>query len=85
MNNPEKYYRQALQRIWQLMQKRPQKNTPEGNELNMLTTLVEVYEEVHYPMQPTDPLAFLKSKMEKENIKQKDLISCITNVNQGLD
>lgn len=73
----ETHYEKALERVWQLMQQRPQKNTPEGAELDMLATLIEAYEAVYYPMQPTDSLAFLKYKMEKENIKQKDLIPYI--------
>lgn len=73
----ETHYKKALERVWGLMQKHPQKNTTEGDELDMLATLIEAYEEVHYPMQPTDVLAFLRYKMDKENIKQKDLIPYI--------
>ncbi|MCU0444783.1 MAG: hypothetical protein MUE85_07675 [Microscillaceae bacterium] len=46
----EKNYRRALQRIWDLMKLAPEVGSPEGEELDMLATLVEAYEDVHYPM-----------------------------------
>lgn len=70
-------YKAALKRIWELMKQRPQKGSKEGNELDMLSTLVEAYETVYIPMQPSDPIAYLKYKMEKDNLKQKDLIPFI--------
>jgi HTH-type transcriptional regulator / antitoxin HigA len=73
----ELHYKNALQRIWELMKMKPTKGSTEGNELDMLATLVEVYEAINIPMQPTDPIAFLKFKMEKDNLKQKDLIPYI--------
>jgi HTH-type transcriptional regulator / antitoxin HigA len=73
----ELHYKNALLRIWELMNMQPEEGTREGNELDMLTTLVEAYEAVHIPMQPSDPIAFLKYKMEVDNIKQKDLIPFI--------
>ena len=73
----EENYKKALKKIWVLMQKHPAKNSAEGEEMDMLATLVDAYELVHYPMQPTDSIAFLKYKMEQENWKQKDLIPYI--------
>ncbi len=73
----EQHYQQALRRVWELMKLYPQKNTLQGDELDMLATLIEVYEEAYTPMQPTDSLAFLRFKMEKDNLKQKDLIPYI--------
>jgi len=70
-------YKNALLRISELMKMQPEIGTKEGNELDMLATLVEAYEAVHIPMQPSDPIAFLKYKMEVDNIKQKDLIPFI--------
>lgn len=73
----EQHYKKALKQIWDLMQKNPELGTAEAEQLEMLTTLVEAYEEIHYPMQPTDPISFLKYKMEVSNLKQKDLIPYI--------
>jgi HTH-type transcriptional regulator / antitoxin HigA len=73
----ELHYKNALKRIWELMKIKPAKGSAEGNELDMLATLVEAYEAIHVPIQPTDPIAFLKYKMEKEHLLQKDLVPYI--------
>ena len=44
----------ALMRIETLMD--AEANTPDGDELDVLTTLVEAYEEKHVPISPSDPL-----------------------------
>ncbi|WP_373511398.1 type II toxin-antitoxin system HigA family antitoxin [Persicitalea sp.] len=72
----EKHYKMALSRIWDLMEKLS-KDPAEAQEMDMLATLVEAYEAVQIPMQPGDPIAFLKYKMEQENLKQGDLIPFI--------
>jgi HTH-type transcriptional regulator/antitoxin HigA len=41
-------YRQALKEIETLMQAR--RNTPEGDRLDVLVTLVEAWERKHYPL-----------------------------------
>ncbi|MBK9928456.1 MAG: hypothetical protein IPP04_01100 [Saprospiraceae bacterium] len=73
----EIHYKKALKKIWTLMQIRPKKGSSEGNEMDMLITLVEAYESIHIPLQPTDPIAYLKYKMAKDHLKQKDLIPYI--------
>ena len=45
----EQEYEDKLGRIDQLMDAR--KDTPEGVELDALVTLVETYEDIHYPME----------------------------------
>ncbi|MEI8611134.1 hypothetical protein P4S70_20470 [Enterovibrio sp. Hal110] len=44
----EQDYKLALKRIDCLFDAKP--NTPEGDELEMLVSFVETYEEMHYPM-----------------------------------
>ena len=57
----ESDYNEALAEIEQLM--RAELNTSEGDRLDVLTTLVEAYEEKHYPIEPSDPIeaSFTKS------------------------
>ena len=38
--------------------------TPEGDRLNVLATLIEVYEAKHYPMDPPDPVEAIRFRME---------------------
>ncbi len=52
-------------------------DSPEGDELEVLMTLVEVYEEKNYPMPPSDPVEAIRFRMEQMDIKRKDLESYI--------
>ena len=40
----------ALARLNELFNLDPEPGTPEGEELDKLATLIEKYEEIHYPM-----------------------------------
>jgi len=42
--------------------------------LEVLTTLVESYEEKHYKIEAPNPIEAIKFRMEQEGFKQKDLI-----------
>jgi len=71
----EEDYTQALNHIETLMSAKP--NTPQMDELEVLTTLVEAYEEQHYKIEAPDPIEAIKFRMEQEGLKQKDLISIV--------
>jgi HTH-type transcriptional regulator/antitoxin HigA len=71
----EAEYDQALARIDDIMDADP--GTPEGDELELLVTLVELYEKVHYPIDLPDPIEAIKFRMEQAGLKQKDLIPYI--------
>lgn len=76
-NISEKNHHFALQRVRTLMKLKPSRDSAEGQELDMLITLIEAYESIHVPMQASDPIAYLQYKMEQENLKQRDLIPYI--------
>jgi len=71
----EEDYIDALSYIEILMNAKP--NTPQMDELEVLTTLVESYEEQHYKIEAPDPIEAIKFRMEQEGLKQKDLISIV--------
>jgi HTH-type transcriptional regulator/antitoxin HigA len=48
-------------------------NTPKGDKLDILLTLVEAYEQAHYPMDPPDPVEAIKFRMEQMGLTRKDL------------
>ena len=48
----ESDYENALARAWDLMD--AVAGTPEGDELKLLATLIEAYEDKHYPIDPPD-------------------------------
>jgi HTH-type transcriptional regulator / antitoxin HigA len=73
----EKYHKMALNKVRALMKLKPTKESEEGQELEMLITLIEAYEDVHVPMQASDPIAYLAHRMEHDNLKQVDLIPYI--------
>lgn len=48
-------------------------DTPEGDRLDVLATLIEVYEAKHYPMDPPDPVEAIRFRMEQQGLTRKDL------------
>jgi len=56
-------YRRVLGEIEGLMNAR--RNTPEGDRLDVLVTLVEAWERKHYPLDLTDPVEAIKYHMEQ--------------------
>ena len=68
-------YERALAEIDGLMGAAP--GTPEGDDLEVLTTLVEAYEAEHWPMEAPDPIAAIEHVMEARGLRQKDLAAFI--------
>lgn len=64
-------YRAALKEIESLMMAMP--DTPEGEKLDVLVTLVEAYEARHYPIDLPDPVAAIRFEMEQKGLSPKDL------------
>jgi HTH-type transcriptional regulator/antitoxin HigA len=73
-------YRQALKEIETLMQAR--RNTPEGDRLDVLVTLVEAWECKHYPLDLPDPIEAIKYHMEQNELAPRDLIPFIGSRNR---
>jgi HTH-type transcriptional regulator/antitoxin HigA len=48
-------------------------DTPEGDKLDVLTTLVEAYERVHFPMDLPDAVDAIKFRMEQQGLTIADL------------
>jgi len=71
----EEDYIQTLNYIEKLMDAKP--NTPQMDELEVLTTLVEAFEEQHYKIEAPDPIEAIKFRMEQEGLKQKDLVTIV--------
>jgi HTH-type transcriptional regulator/antitoxin HigA len=71
----EEDYDMALSRIEQLMDAKP--GTAEMDELELLTALVEMYEERHFPISPPDPIDAIKFRMEQLGLGQKDMVPFI--------
>ena len=68
-------YAVAMARIEQLFNADPK--TPEGDELELLTTLVELYEARAFPIDLPDPLTAIRFRMEQQGLKPKDIVPFI--------
>ena len=64
-------YEQVLRRIETLMGAKS--GTDEGDELDVLATLVEVYERKHFPVDAADPVEAILFRMEQQGLERKDL------------
>jgi HTH-type transcriptional regulator/antitoxin HigA len=71
----EKDYKNALKRLELIFDARP--NSPEGDEAELLSLLIENYENKYYPIDAPDPIEAIKIRMEEMNLKQKDLAGII--------
>lgn len=67
----ESDYDAALAEIAGLMDARA--NTPEGDRLDVLVTLVEAYEEKHWRVNPPDPIEAIKLRMQQRGLSRRDL------------
>ena len=68
-------YDAALSRIDEIFEAAP--GTEEGEELHILTLLIQEYDQKHYALRNPDPIEAIKTRMEDLNWKDKDLIPFI--------
>jgi HTH-type transcriptional regulator/antitoxin HigA len=68
-------YEAALARIDALMDAKA--DTPEGEELDVLVDLVELYEAKHVPMGYPSPVAAIEFRMDQAGLTQRDLVPFI--------
>ena len=73
-------YRAALKEIEGLMA--AERDTPEGDRLEILVTLVEAYERKHYPLDLPDPIEAVRFRMEQKGMTAKDLVPIIGRINR---
>src|SRR6476469_8509979 len=67
----ERDYQKALKLVDRLMDARA--NTPEGDMLDVLATLIDAWEEKHYPIDPPDPIEAIRFAMEQRGLSRNDL------------
>ena len=67
----DKDLRQAFKRLEAIFQAKPK--TPEYDEMEILATLIEAYENKHYPMGPANPVEAIKFRMEQQGLTPRDL------------
>jgi HTH-type transcriptional regulator/antitoxin HigA len=68
----EQDYNNSIRRIEVLWGAK--KDSPQGDELDLLVTLVESYEMRHYPIAPPDPVDAIKFRMEQMGMTKADMV-----------
>jgi HTH-type transcriptional regulator/antitoxin HigA len=71
----EKDYRKALDRLDVIFD--APTDTKEGDEAEILSMLIDNYENEHYSIEAPDPIEAIKIRMEELNLRQKDLVGII--------
>lgn len=68
-------YQAALKEIEMLFDAPP--NTPAYDRLDILSTLVEAYEERHFPIEAPDPIEAILYYMDTRGLSRQDLEPCL--------
>ena len=71
----KKEYQQAMERLEMLFDSR--KGTEEGDELEVLSILIEKYEDEKFPIGLPDPIEAIKFRMEQLGYNQVDLAKVV--------
>jgi HTH-type transcriptional regulator/antitoxin HigA len=71
----KKDYEQAIERLESVFDAK--KGSPEGDELEILSILIEQYENTHFPIAFPDPIEAIKFRMEQLGYNQADLADVI--------
>src|SRR5262245_36413930 len=71
----ERDYEAALAEVEELWGAKSR--TRAGARLDVLATLIDVYENEHYPLDPPDPIEAIKFRMEQQGLTRRDLESII--------
>ncbi len=67
----DKEYKAALVQLQKLMHAKP--GTQKADRLELWARLIEDYEDVHYQIEPPDPIEAILFRMDQENLKPRDL------------
>ncbi len=74
----EKEYNEACARVYELIHSTESDidpNSEEGEEIELLSLLIEKYEQEHHQLNPPSPVEAIKFRMDQMNLKQSDVAS----------
>ncbi len=71
----EQQYFQALEKLEEIFDAK--ENTPEGDEAEILSLLIDTFENEHYQIEAPDPIEAIRIRMEEMDLKQKDMVEII--------
>lgn len=73
----ESEYSDALQRVYDLIQERVDPNTSKGDELELLTLLIEHYEEKNYVINGPSPIDAIKFRLDQLGKPESELANIL--------
>jgi HTH-type transcriptional regulator/antitoxin HigA len=75
-------YRDALREVSALIDLDPDRESTEGERLELIGTLVQAYEAEHYPIDPPDPIEAISFRMDQSGMGVKELVPFIGPLNR---
>lgn len=75
-------YLEALRQVSELIDLDPERDSPEGERLEVIGTLVQAYEAEHHAITPPDPIEAIRFRMEQSGMSVKDLVPFIGPLNR---
>ncbi len=75
-------HKAALKLVSRLVDLDPPRGTPDGDMLEIMSTLVEAYEAKHFPIEPADPIEAIKFRMDQQGLVPRDLEPMIGRLNR---
>ncbi len=70
-------YQSALARLENLLDKNPRADSPDSDEAELLTLLIQDYESRHFEFSPPNPVEAIKFRMEQQGLRPGDLVPFI--------
>lgn len=66
-------YKWALDEITRYFDREPEVGSPDGDRFDVLATLIENYEDKHYPIVAPDPVSAIRAHMKMADLQQAAL------------
>ncbi len=70
----ERAHQAALDALVRLLEADPSEGTPEADEIDVLSLLIQKYEDEHFPLELPDPLEAIGFRMQQQGLTRKDLV-----------
>lgn len=75
-------HKAALKLVSKLVDLDPAPRTPDGDMLDVMSTLVAAYEAKHFPIEAADPIEAIKFRMDQQGLVPRDLEPMIGRLNR---
>ena len=75
-------HKAALKLVSRLVDLDPAPRTPDGDLLDVMSTLVAAYEAKHFSIEPADPIEAIKFRMDQQGLVPRDLEPMIGRLNR---